>query len=296
MPCSCSNHHQESEETKNLGIAFCLNFSFAIIELIGGILSNSIALLSDALHDMGDALAIAFAWLFAKIGQRKRSKSFSYGYKRFSLLSALINSLILIIGAVFMGYLAIGRLQEPAEVQSKIMFIFAVFGVLINGIAVWKIQKGKTMNEKVISLHLLEDLLGWCVVLVGSIIIYFTEWYIIDPLLALGISIWIFFHGIRSGSKATHLFLQGVPNDVDDTAIIRGLQSDKAISEVHDLHIWSLDGANNIGSCHIVVRKGQWENQKEMKDRIRKVFSSYNVGHVTLELEVIGEDCGLKNC
>ena len=296
MPCSCHDHDHQQNETKNLGIAFVLNFCFAIVELIGGILSNSVALLSDALHDMGDALAIAFAWLFAKIGQRKRSKSFSYGYKRFSLLSALLNSLILIIGSIFMGYLAITRLQEPAEVQSKLMFLFAILGVVVNGVAVWKVHKGKTMNEKVISLHLLEDLLGWCVILIGSVVIYFTGWHILDPILALGISVWIFFHGVRSGSKATHLFLQGVPNDVDDTALLYALQSEKAVSEIHDLHIWSLDGANNIGSCHVVVKEEQWQNQKEIKNRIRELFSSHNVGHVTLELELVGEVCELREC
>jgi len=273
-----------------------LNFSFAIIELIGGLLSNSVALLSDALHDMGDALAIAFAWFFARIGRRKRSESFSYGYKRFSLLSALINSLILIIGAVFMSILAVGRLQEPVVVQSKIMFLFAILGVLINGLAVWKIQKGKTMNEKVISLHLLEDLLGWCVVLIGSIIIYFTEWYILDPILALGISIWIFFHGIRSGSKATHLFLQGIPDNVDDVALVKDLQSIPEVLEIHDLHVWSLDGANNIGSCHVVVPREHWNQLEQTKKGIRDKFSSHDVGHVTLELEMMGEDCGMKDC
>ncbi len=296
MPCHCHDHDHESKETKNLGVAFFLNFSFALIELAGGLLSNSVALLSDALHDMGDALAIAFAWGFAKVGQKKRSKSFSYGYKRFSLLSAVINSLILIIGSIFMGYLAITRLQNPTEVKSQIMFLFAILGVLINGFAVWKIQKGKTLNEKVITLHLLEDLLGWCAVLIGSVIIYFTGWYILDPLLALAISIWIFFHGLRSGSKATHLFLQGVPENVDEVSLISKIKEINALVDIHDLHIWSLDGNRNIGSCHLVVKEITPEIIKTVKHKARHIFEHHNVGHVTIEIEAQGEDCELEAC
>ena len=294
MPCSCSHDHDDGSETKNLGVVFALNFGFAIIELIGGILSNSVSLLSDALHDMGDALASAFAWVFAKIGQRKRSKNFSYGYKRFSLLSSLINSLILIIGAVFMSILAIKRLQDPVEVQSKLMFLFAIFGVIVNGVAVWKIKKGRTLNEKVISLHLLEDLLGWCAILIASVVIYFTDWFILDPIMALGISIWIFFHGLRSGSKATHLFLQGFPEGVDEAHLKKHLVALPEVVDVHDLHVWSLDGSKNVGSCHLVV-----ESQKalvEIKQQARKIFSDHEIGHVTLEIEMRGEGCELESC
>ena len=147
---SCSHHHH-NHETKNLGLVFLLNFGFAILEFIGGILSQSTALLSDAIHDMGDALAIALAWVFAKVGQRGRSQKFSYGYKRFSLLSALIASLILVFGAIAMLVLAVNRLQKPVEVHSDLMILFAILGVAVNGFAVLKMRSGKTLNEQVIS-------------------------------------------------------------------------------------------------------------------------------------------------
>jgi len=290
----CSGHHHH-KESQNLGIAFLLNFGFAILELIGGLLSNSVSLLADAVHDMGDALAIAFAWVFAKIGNKKRSSTFSYGYKRFSLLSALINSLILIFGAIFMSVLAIQRLQDPVIVQSKLMFLFAILGVVVNGFAVWKVRKGKTMNEAVISLHLLEDLLGWCAILIGSVIIFFTDWYILDPIMALGISIWIFVHGVQSGAKISHLFLQGIPSNVDDSGLHKDLKNISGVSEIHDLHIWSLDGENNVGSCHVVIEKAG-KNDAEIKSKVRKYFKEHNVSHATIEIELNEELCGLDKC
>lgn len=294
MSHSCHNHDHSNRESKNLGVVFLLNFSFAIIEFIGGILSQSTALIADAVHDMGDALAIAFAWAFSKIAQKKRSKSYSYGYKRFSLLSALISSLILIFGAAVMFFIALERINQPREVHGETMFLFAVFGVLVNGFAVWKIKSGKTMNEKVISLHLLEDFLGWVVVLLASILIYFTGWSIIDPILTIGISIWIFIHGLKNGATVAHFFLQGTPTDIDEEQLTKALNKIKNVASVHDLHIWSLDGESNIGSCHIITKASS--NTDTLKQKIRDCFAKFHVQHVTIELESPLDTCPHQQC
>lgn len=293
MSSSCCSHTHHSE-TKNLGLVFCLNFGFAIIEFIGGILSQSTALLSDAIHDLGDSLAIALAWIFAKVGQKKRSKNFSYGYRRFSLLSALISSLILVIGAVVMFTIAVQKFQQPPVVQSDLMMLFGVFGVIVNGVAVLKIKSGKTMNEKVISLHLLEDFLGWIAVLVGAIVIYFTDWYLLDPIMAVCISGWILIHGLTKGGKVVQLFLQSVPDNVDETALIRSLKKIHGIVTVHDLHTWSLDGERNVGSCHIVIQPKT--DTVLLKQKIRACYQQYHVQHVTIEIESQDEACLYKNC
>lgn len=290
---SCSHHHH-SNESKNLGIVFLLNFGFAILEFIGGILSNSTALIADAIHDMGDALAIALAWVFSKIGQKKRSKNFSYGYKRFSLLSALIASLILVFGAIAMLVLALQRIQNPLEVQSDLMILFALFGVVVNGLAVLKIKAGKTMNEKVISLHLLEDLLGWVAVLVGAIVIYFTGWHLLDPIMAIGISLWIFIHGLRKGGEVAQLFLQSMPENVDQEALIKSLEKISGVKEVHDLHAWSLDGDKNVGSCHIVIKPKA--NPQSVKKQVRDCFTAQHIQHVTIEVEGVSENCPHQDC
>lgn len=290
---SCSHHHHNNE-SKNLGIVFLLNFGFAILEFIGGILSNSTALLADAIHDMGDALAIALAWVFARIGQKKRSKNFSYGYKRFSLLSALIASLILVFGAIAMLALAVQRIQNPPEVQSELMILFALFGVAVNGFAVLKIKSGKTMNEKVISLHLLEDLLGWIAVLVGAIVIYFTGWHLLDPIMAIGISLWILIHGLRKGGEVTQLFLQSVPEGFDQKSLVESIKSISGVIDIHDLHVWSLDGEKNVGSCHIVTKENT--DSKLLKKQVRDCFQKQYIQHVTIEFERGTENCPHKNC
>lgn len=289
----CSHHHH-NHEAKNLGLVFLLNFGFAILEFIGGILSQSTALLSDAIHDMGDALAIALAWVFAKVGQRGRSSKFSYGYKRFSLLSALIASLILVFGAVAMLVLAINRLQSPVEVQSDLMILFAILGVAVNGFAVLKIRSGKTLNEQVISFHLLEDLLSWVAVLIGAIVIYFTDWHWLDPVMAIGISLWIFVHGLQKGSKVAQLFLQSVPDGVDQQALVTALKKIPKVQAVHDLHLWSLDGESNIGSCHIVTKKVS--EAETLKQAVRDCFTKHNVQHATIELEDPQEVCPHQKC
>ncbi len=290
---SCSHNHH-NQESKNLGIVFLLNFGFAILEFIGGILSQSTALLSDAIHDMGDALAIALAWVFAKIGQKGRSDKFSYGYKRFSLLSALIGSLILVFGAMAMLILAISRLQSPVEVHSDLMILFAILGVAVNGFAVLKIRSGKTLNEQVISFHLLEDLLSWIAVLIGAIVIYFTDWYWLDPLMAIGISLWIFVHGLQKGGKVAQLFLQSVPDGVDQEDLMKALTQIPEIEEVHDLHLWSLDGAANIGSCHIIIKANS--KTDTLKQKIRDCFATFHVQHVTIELESPLDTCPHQEC
>ena len=194
-----------------------------------------------------------------------------------------------------MSVLAIQRLFEPVVVQSSLMFWFAILGVAVNGLAVWKVKKGETMNEKVISLHLLEDLLGWCAVLVGSVIIYFTEWYILDPIMALAISMWIFIHGAHNGGKVAHLFLQGKPNNIEEESLISNLKKIQGVLDIHDLHIWSLDGENNISSCHITVEKSKTDNTA-IKAKARDIFKDHSIDHVTIEIELNEECCGLKRC
>lgn len=291
----CDHHSQESQ---NLGLVFFLNFGFAILELIGGILSNSVALISDAIHDAGDALAIGLAWGLAKLGNKKRTADFSYGYRRFSLLSSLIASAILIMGALVILAFGVSRLAEPPMVRSEIMFAFAVLGVLVNGYAWWRTGKGKTMNERVISLHLLEDLLGWVAVLIGAVVIYFTGWYIIDALLALAIATWILVHGGQSFLASWRLFLQATPSEINLEKVTEKLKKIEGLKTIHDLHCWSLDGDKNIASCHLVLTDEFVDIKQitKIKEAARVVFHDLGIGHVTLEIETTTENCELKNC
>jgi cobalt-zinc-cadmium efflux system protein len=260
-----SKPHQHQDPHQNLKIVFWLNFGFAILELIGGLLSNSMAILSDALHDLGDSLSILLAWILARISQKKRTENYSYGWQRFSLMGALINALILIVGSLFILNETIPRMLNPEPVTSWLMITMAVFGVLVNGFAVIKMKSGKSMNEKVISLHLWEDVLGWTAVLIGSIIIYFTGWYILDAFLALGVTIFILVTALKSIKESAAIFLQAIPNEIRLKDIAHNLKAIEGVKSIHDFHVWSLDGENHVGSLHVVIEaNGSPENIKEL--------------------------------
>lgn len=192
------HHHHHHHSTGNIKVAFFLNLGFAIIEIIGGLFTNSLAILSDALHDLGDSLSLGLAWYFQKYSEKERDQKYTYGYQRFSLLGAYINTIILIIGSIFIIQKSVTRILHPEEVEALGMILLAILGILVNAAAVLKLQKGTSLNEKVVTLHLMEDILGWVVVLLGSILMYFIYLPIIDPILSLGISIYILYNAFKN--------------------------------------------------------------------------------------------------
>ena len=188
---SHEHHHHHHESGKNLKAAFFLNLAFTIIELIGGWYVNSVSIVSDAVHDLGDSLSLGTSWYLDSLSRKKATDSYSFGYRRFSLLGALINAIVLILGSVFVIREAILRLQTPEASDAKGMLYFALLGVAVNGYAAWKLSGGKTLNERVISWHLIEDVLGWVAVLIVSVILMFYPSPYLDPALSLLISVYI---------------------------------------------------------------------------------------------------------
>ena len=301
------NHHDHFEDhhghihhhhaIKNLKVAFVLNFAFTLIEAVGGFLTNSIAILSDALHDFGDTLAIGLSWYFQKLSGKSRSQKYSYGYKRLSLVSALISAIILLVGSIFIVYKAIPRLINPEIVHVKGMFAIAILGVLINGLAVLRLKKGHSSNERVVMLHLLEDVMGWFAVLLGSIIMYFFNWPIIDPILSIGIAIFILWNAFKNIKEFIRLFLQGIPENIDIDSINKKIYEIPNVESVHDVHIWSMDGEYNVLSAHLVIIDDL--NTKEIieiKNHARKIFRKFNISHETLEFEYKSETCLFEEC
>lgn len=224
------NHNNESRTgVTRLRMVFFLNLLFALVEIAGSFLTNSVAILSDALHDLGDSLSLGLAWYFQKLSSRQRDKLFSFGYMRFSVLGALINSMVLIIGSVFIISKAIPRIFNPETVHVQGMFYFALIGITINGIAAWRLKKGHSVNEKVISIHLLEDILGWAAVLVASIVMMFYDVPLLDPLLSLIITIYILWNVLKNLKSTLRIFLQGTP---EETAVADIEKQLLAINEV----------------------------------------------------------------
>lgn len=291
------DHSHAHAVTNNLTVAFILNLSFTIIEIIGGLLTNSIAILSDAIHDFGDTVAIGSALFLEKKSEQKRDSKFSYGYRRWSTLSALINVVILTTGSIFIIAETIPRLLHPQAVHTGGMMGLAVLGLIMNGIAVFRLKGDSSLNNKTVMLHLLEDTLGWAAVLVGAVVMHFTEFYLIDPLLSLLIAAIILRNAVINLKKIMEIFLQAVPKKLDIKLLENNILSNPEVTEVHDIHVWSMDGDFNVASLHIVVSSKEiLSHMEELKQRVRQEFHHLGVNHVTIEIEHPDENCEMVNC
>jgi len=290
-------HEHHHEEVKNIKVAFFLNLFFTLLEIAGGFFTNSMAILSDAVHDLGDSLSLGLAWYFQKVSSKGSDKSYSYGYKRFSLLGAIINSIVLIVGSIFILSAAIPRIFHPEKTQAAGMFFLAIIGVLINGVAFLRLKKGSSLNAKVVSLHFLEDVLGWVSILVGAVIMYFFNVPVIDPILSVGIAFFVLFNVYKNIRQTLHIILQGIPDNVDIDEIVQQLQEFKGIEDIHDLHVWSVDGNYNILTVHVVLNT-LLEKDKitELKGRIRNSLKQKGIQHATIEFETTEERCDFEVC
>ncbi|MBV6639678.1 MAG: cation transporter [Cyclobacteriaceae bacterium] len=292
------NHdHSHNQKEGNVKVAFFLNLSFTIIEVIGGLYTNSLAILSDALHDLGDSLSLGLSWYFQKLSKKGRTKKFSYGYKRFSLLGAIINSIVLVAGSIFILTKAIPELFNPGETNVQGMLYLAILGIVVNGAAVLKLRKGESLNEKVVSLHLLEDVLGWVAVLIGSIIMMYTDAPFIDPLLSVLISLFVLYNVYKNLRKSMLVILQGIPEDVSLEDIKEKLKDISEITDVHDNHVWSMDGEYNILTIHLRLDKDyKLSEQAKLKEKVRSQLKDESINHITIEFEGQEENCDLEDC
>ncbi|MDG2174036.1 MAG: cation diffusion facilitator family transporter [Flavobacteriaceae bacterium] len=288
------DHHHHS--SNNIKVAFFLNFAFTILEIIGGLYVNSIAIISDAIHDLGDTISLGTSWYLEEKSYKKSNKKFSFGYKRFSLLGALINSIILIIGSLYVITEAVGRILEPEHTDAKGMIFFAVIGVLVNGYAAWKLSSGKTMNEKVASWHLVEDVLGWVAVLVVGIILNFKDIHYLDPALSLLITIYILWNVFIRLKQTLFIFLQGVPEDLDINEIESKILNIDFVNSIHHMHVWSLEGEHNVFTAHIKIDdNSSLNNFKKVKFDVKDILKEYKFEHYTVEVEFNDENCDLDD-
>ncbi|WP_089356292.1 cation diffusion facilitator family transporter [Ekhidna lutea] len=286
------SHHHHDHSEGNIKVAFFLNLGFAIIELIGGLWTNSVAILSDALHDLGDSLTLGVSWYFAKVAKKDRNQKYSYGYKRFSVLGALINSIVLVTGSAFIIIEAIPRLFDPIQPNTQGMIYLAIGGVIVNGAAAFKLSKGSSLNEKAVYMHLLEDVLGWIAVLIGAIVMHFWDLPIIDPSLSVLIAIFILYNVFKNLRESFRIILQGTPSDINVKKIHATIKDIPKVLDVHDCHTWSLDGEYHILSIHIVIADDLPLSQLEtIKTETKKRVSNLGISHTTIEFETKEEDC-----
>ena len=276
---------------KNILIAFLLNISFSIFEFFGGLFTNSVAILSDSIHDLGDAVSIGISYFMERKSKKPGDNKYTYGYVRYSVLGGVITTTILLVGSILVIISATKRLINPVEVNYQGMIIFAVIGVILNFIAAYVTKEGESINQKSVNLHMLEDVLGWIVVLVGAIIMNFTDIKILDPIMCIGVALFILFNALKNLKIVLDLFLEKTPNDIDIEQLKKHLLEIEDVEDIHHIHIWSIDGFNNYATMHIVSKS---KDISKVKHEIREELLEHNICHAILETEE--EACSDKEC
>ncbi|MBR3943128.1 MAG: cation transporter [Clostridia bacterium] len=277
---------------RNILIAFVLNFCFAVFEFFGGIFTGSVAILSDAVHDLGDAASIGVSCFLEKISKKQPDEKYTYGYARYSLLGGVISTLLLLFGSILVIGNAVVRLVHPIPVHQNGMLGFAVAGVIVNALAAFFTREGGSLNQKAVNLHMLEDVLGWVVVLIGSVIIKFTDFVWIDPLMSIGVAVFILINAAKTCKEILDIFLEKIPCGINVEEIKACVESIDGITDVHHIHVWTMDGQSNSATMHIVTNADAFA----IKQKVREMLQKFKIIHVTLELEKEGTDCLEKAC
>jgi len=274
------------EREERVRFAAFLNFAFTIIEIIGGFWTNSLAILSDALHDFGDSIALLVSWLFERGAKKSPDARYTFGYQRLSLFSTLFAASILIGGSIVIILQAIPRFLNPVPVNAFGMVGIAFVGIAFNGAGFFLLKKGESLNEKVLSWHLLEDVLGWVGILIGGIIIYFWNFYLVDPIMTIGLTAFILYNVTKNLREAVSILLQGVPKHINLEAVKQDLKAVKGVLGLHDIHIWSLEGETDVFTAHVVLDDETLKKQPEQtKQTIKETLLKHHIEHSTIELE-----------
>lgn len=277
---------------RNILIAFILNVFFSIFELVGGIITGSIAIISDSLHDFGDALSIGISYLLERKSKKKPDNKYTYGYIKYSVIGSVITTIILITGSLFVIYESIKRLLSPININYNGMILIAVFGVIVNFIAAYKTKEGVSLNQKAVNLHMLEDVLGWVVVLIGSVLMKFTNITTIDSVLSILVAIFILVSSIKNMKSVLDIFLEKTPSGIDVDEIKNHLLKLKGVENIHHIHVRTIDGYSNFATLHVVVKK----YDQKLKERVKQELKEYGINHSTVEIELENENCDDETC
>lgn len=275
---------------RNIFIAFILNLGFAIFEFIGGTVTGSVSIVSDAIHDLGDALSIGISFFLEKKSKKQADEVYTYGYARYSVLGGFITTVVLLVGSLTMIYNAIGRIISPVEINYNGMILFAIVGVCVNSCAIFFTREGDSLNQKAVNLHMLEDALGWIIVLIGAVVMRFTDFALIDPLMSIGVSVFILIHAIGNLKEVANLFLEKTPSNISISELKEHISRIDGVSDVHHIHVWSIDGQNHSATLHIVTEG----NSHEIKEKVRDELYEHGIVYVTIETETEAEHCHEK--
>lgn len=273
-------------------IAFILNLLFSVFELIGGFFTGSVAIISDAVHDFGDAASIGLSFFLEKTSEKKPNNKYTYGYLRFSVLGGFITTLILLISSGIVIYNAVLRIKNPVTINYDGMLIFAIIGLAVNLFATYFTHGGNSINQRAVNLHMLEDVFGWLVVLIGAVIMRFTDFYIIDPILSIVVAVFVIVNAVNNLFQITEIFLIKTPKDIDIDKIAEHIKDIKGVTDVHHIHIWTLDGETNCATLHVVCERISGEIKANVKEELKE----HGISHITVEMETSSENCEETNC
>lgn len=277
---------------KNILIAFILNLSFSVFEFIGGIFTGSFAIASDSLHDLGDAIGIGLSYFMEKKSNRQPDEKYTYGYRRYSVMGSIITTLILLVGSVAIIYNSVLRILSPVEINYNGMIILAIIGTIVNLAAAFITRDGNSLNQKAVNLHMLEDVLGWIVVLIGAIAMKFTDICIIDPILSILVSAFVLINALKNLKEAIDILLVKTPDGLDVEEIKSHLCHIEGVEDVHHIHLWSMDNTENYATMHIVTTG----DTAVIKKLVRNELAEHGITHTTLEFESPNEHCGDTIC
>lgn len=277
---------------RNILIAFILNLFFAVFEIIGGIFTGSVAIVSDAVHDAGDAVSIGIAYFLERKSKQKSDEKYTYGYARYSVMGGLVTTVVLLFGSLLMLYNAVCRIIDPIKINYSGMILFAVLGVSVNFCAAFFTRGGYSINQRAVNLHMLEDVLGWAVVLVGAVVMRFTDFSIIDPVISIGVSVFILANAVMNLKRSADVFLEKAPNDISVPEVKAHIMEIDGVLDVHHVHLWSIDGQKIFTTMHVVTDS----EMHKVKGDIRRVLRTNGVEHVTVEIELSAENCHEREC
>ena len=277
---------------RNILIAFILNLVFSIFEFVGGFFTGSIAIISDSIHDIGDAASIGISYFLEKKSKKQPDGKYTYGYMRYSVMGSVITTLILLVGSVAVVCGAVERIINPEPINYNGMIIFAVFGVIVNFLAALVTRDGHSLNQRAVNLHMLEDVLGWIVVLVGAVVMRFTDFYLIDPLMSIGVAVFIFINAVRTLADILKVLLVKTPEGVDVDEIKARVCKIDGVEGAHHVHAWTMDGEHNYATMHVVTDA----DAKTVKQAVKEVLFEMGIFHATLEIEGVDEGCSEQDC
>lgn len=277
---------------RKIFIAFLLNLFFSALEFVGGIFTGSIAIISDAIHDFGDATSIGASFFLEKKSKKRPDNDYTYGYARFSVLGGLVTIIILLIGSGIVIYNAVMRFINPIEINYDGMIILAVVGLLVNSLATYFTHGGHSINQKAVNLHMLEDVLGWVVILIGAIVMRFTNFYLLDPILSILVASYVLYHSLKGLKEITDIFLIKKPKNIDIAEIKEHVLEIDGVIDAHHIHVWTIDGENAYATLHVVCNG----YDEHIKRAVKEELKEHGIVHATVEVEIVGEDCSETEC